>query len=174
MKTHTFLVGMLLVAFLFVAIAAQQTYALAILKFKVPKSVAADQTVTIVGTSMAPNSTNTNCNVQFQTNQGGYQPVTPLGPTGQNKYVNWSTTTAPLQGGQNSLEAQLLCFPAGSSTVPNLIKHLVHNVTTGVTAPAPTLPTATVSHHNSNNSATGVTTAQQPSPSPPNAPSVQQ
>jgi hypothetical protein len=173
-QTYTFFVGMLLVAaFLCAALVAQSTYALAILKFKVPKgTVPVNQSLTVVGMSMTPNSTNTNCNVQIQTNGAGYGPVTPTGPAGKDKYTNWTATTPPLRAGVNSIEAQLLCFPPGGST-PNLTKHLVHNVTASDTPSPIVSPSATKTHQESNKTATNL----QPKfeqPSSPNAPSVQQ
>ena len=80
---------LMMAAILFVIM--EQASAFAILKFKVPKPgvpVAAGQRLTITGTSMEPNGTATNCNVQLQTNQNGYKPTTPTGPPGPNKYMN--------------------------------------------------------------------------------------
>lgn len=167
MKQNTFLVGMLLVA-MFTAAVAQSTYALAILKFKVPKgTVPVNQPLTVTGMSMAPNSTNTNCNVQIQTNGAGYGPVTPTGPAGADKFTNWTATTSPLQAGVNSIEAQLLCFPPNGTT-PNLTKHLVHNVTASDT------PSPIVSSSHQSINATAAAPQHFEQPSSPNAPSVQQ
>lgn len=161
---------MLLVSAFVLAAATQTTYALAILKFKVPKgTVPVNQPLVVNGTSMAPNATHTNCNVQIQTNGAGYGPVTPTGPPGADKYTNWTATTAPLQAGLNSIEAQLLCFPPAGGG-PNLIKHLVHNVTASDTSSPIASPSTTpASHHKSNQNAT-----ETQQPSSPTAPSVQQ
>jgi hypothetical protein len=121
----------------------EQTSALAILKFDVPKPgvpVAAGQRLALTGTSMEPNATATNCNVQLQTNQNGYKPTTPTGPLGPNKYVNWTGQSDPLQAGLNHIEAQLTCFapsvnPAASNP-PSLLKHIVHNVTAVASVPS--------------------------------------
>lgn len=86
----------------------------------------ANHFVAVNGTSAPSNATHTNCNVQFQTNGHGYQPVTPKAP---NDYTKWTgVTNQMIKPGINSLEAQLQCFPPAGST-PNLVHHLVHNVT---------------------------------------------
>jgi len=143
------LVAVALALFLTFALPTQaQTHAaLSILKFTAPKgTLSAGSPVTVTGTSMQPNATKTNCNVQFQTNQAGYLPVTPQGPpTG--KYENWTATSAPLQHGLNILEAQLQCFAPGHlNGPPNLLKHLVHNVTalSSASASAPSASPSTV------------------------------
>lgn len=103
---------------------------LAYLRIDKPNSgdkIPAGQFLTVTGTSTASNATHTKCNVQLQINQGGYKPVTPLGPQGT--YTNWKgTTSEPVKVGANQVEGQLLCY-AANGTTPNLIKHLVHNFT---------------------------------------------
>jgi hypothetical protein len=130
-NTHILIMSVIAVALLMVAVEQEQTFALAILKFTVPKNaVAVGERLTVTGTSMAPNATAANCNVQLQTNQDGYQPVTGTGPAGPLHYVNWTGTTEPMIKGLNSIEAQLQCFPQGHTTgQDSLLKHLVHNVT---------------------------------------------
>lgn len=45
-------------------------------------------------------------------------------------YIKWTAvTTTPSRQGLNQIEAQLRCFPSGKVSTPNLITHLVHNVT---------------------------------------------
>ena len=46
------------------------------------QKVPAGSFLMVTGTSMPSNSTHTKCNVQVQTNQHGYKPVSPLGPAG--------------------------------------------------------------------------------------------
>src|SRR3984893_12081343 len=105
------------------------------------QKVPAGPFLTVTGTSMPSNATNTKCNVQLQTNQHGYKPVNPLGPAGT--YTTWKgATSEPVKVGVNQVEGQLLCFSANGT--PNLIKHLVHNFTgiqanTGIPI-VPTLP----------------------------------
>lgn len=134
-------ISIIALAFLMVAV-GEQTFALAILKFTVPKTtVAVGERLTVTGTSMAPNATATNCNVQLQTNQDGYQPVIGTGPAGPLKYVNWTGTTEPMLKGVNSIEAQLQCFPPGHTTgADSFLKHLVHNVTAVEGATSPSVP----------------------------------
>jgi hypothetical protein len=109
-----------------------------LLKIKYPDqnaTVAANNFIQINGTSAASNSTHTHCNVQLQINQDGYNPVKPNGAGGT--YTNWTATSREImKAGHNEIEAQLLCFPPGTpadtvtaGAAPNLIKHLVHNVT---------------------------------------------
>src|SRR5216684_8818653 len=102
----------------------------AYLKIFSPKQgqqVPAGSFLTVTGTSTPSNATHTKCNVQLQTNQNGYKPVSPLGPAGT--YTNWKgTTSEPVKVGANQVEGQLLCY-AADGTTPNLIKHLVHNFT---------------------------------------------
>jgi hypothetical protein len=105
--------------------------------------VPAGSLIAVRGTSAPPNATHTNCNVEVQTNQHGYSPASPQGTKGAGDYTRWTAiTTSPMQHGQNEIEAQLLCFPPGMVSSPNLIKHLVHNVT-GVQVVG--MPTATQS-----------------------------
>jgi hypothetical protein len=105
------------------------------------QKVPAGSFLAVTGTSMPSNATHTKCNVQVQTNQQGYKPVSPLGPAGT--YTTWKATTSePVKVGVNQVEGQLLCF--GVNGTPNLIKHIVHNFT-GIQANsglpiAPTLP----------------------------------
>ncbi len=57
----------------------------AYLKIFTPKQgqqVPAGSFLTVTGTSTPSNATHTKCNVQLQTNQNGYKPVSPLGPAG--------------------------------------------------------------------------------------------
>jgi hypothetical protein len=100
-----------------------------ILRFTTPnqgQKVPAGSFLTVTGTSMPSNATHTKCNVQLQTNQHGYKPVSPLGPAGT--YTTWKgATSEPVKVGVNQVEGQLLCF--GTNGTPNLIKHLVHNFT---------------------------------------------
>ena len=74
--------------------------------------------------------THTNCNVAVQINQQGFAQASAQGPKGAADYTKWTAiTTSPTQQGLNQIEVQLLCFPSEKLTTPNLIKHLVHNVT---------------------------------------------
>ena len=102
----------------------------AYLKILTPKkgqTVSAGSFLTVTGTSTPSNATHTKCNVQLQTNQHGYKPVIPLGPAGT--YTNWKgTTSEPVKVGSNQVEGQFMCFPP-TGTIPNFIKHLVHNFT---------------------------------------------
>jgi|SRR5947209_8773190 len=102
----------------------------AYLKIFTPKQgqqVAAGSFLAVTGTSTPSNATHTKCNVQLQTNQHGYKPVTPLGPGGT--YTNWKgTTSEPVKVGSNQVEGQFMCFPP-TGTTPNFIRHLVHNFT---------------------------------------------
>ena len=118
---------------------------LAYLKIFTPKQgqqVPAGQFLIVTGTSTPSNATHTKCNVQLQTNQHGYKPVTPLGPGGT--YTNWKgTTSEPVKVGSNQVEGQFMCFPP-TGTTPNFIRHLVHNFTgiqtnSGITT-APLVP----------------------------------
>ena len=116
----------------------------AYLKIFSPKQgqqVPAGSFLQVIGTSTPSNATHTRCNVQLQTNQNGYKPVSPLGPAGT--YTTWKgTTSEPVKVGVNHVEGQLLCF--GANGTPNLIKHFVRNFT-GIQANSgvpitPTLP----------------------------------
>jgi hypothetical protein len=102
----------------------------AYLKIFTPKQgqqVPAGSFLTVTGTSIPSNATHTKCNVQLQTNQHGYKPVSPLGPAGT--YTNWKgTTSEPVKVGQNQVEGQFQCF-APNTTTPNFTKHLVRNFT---------------------------------------------
>ncbi len=115
--------------------------AMAILRINTPiqgQKVPAGSFLTVTGTSMPSNATHTKCNVQLQTNQHGYKPVSPLGPVGT--YTTWKgATSEPVKVGVNQVEGQLLCF--ADNGTPNLIKHLVHNFT-GIQTNSgiPTLP----------------------------------
>ncbi len=103
-------------------------YAFGLLHFKPDKdaTVASNHFLSINGTSAPSNSTHINCTVSFQTNGHGYKPVKP---DVNGSYVKWNTITDEMmKSGTNVLEGQILCF-APSSTAPNLIHHLVHNVT---------------------------------------------
>jgi len=86
--------------------------------------------IAVGGTSAPSNATHTNCNVGIKINQHGFVQASPKGPKGAGDYTKWTAiTTSPTQRGLNQIEAQLLCFPPGKVSTPNLIKHLVHNVT---------------------------------------------
>jgi hypothetical protein len=102
----------------------------AYLKIFSPKQgqhVPAGNFLPVIGTSTPSNATHTKCNVQLQTNQHGYKPVQPLGPSGT--YTNWKgTTSEPVKAGINQVEGQFQCF-APNTTTPNFTKHLVHNFT---------------------------------------------
>jgi hypothetical protein len=66
----------------------------AYLKIFTPKQgqqVPAGSFLTVTGISTPSNATHTKCNVQLQTNQNGYKPVSPLGPAGT--YTNWKGTS---------------------------------------------------------------------------------
>ena len=118
----------------------------AYLKIFTPKQgqqVPAGSFLTVTGTSTPSNATHTKCNVQLQTNQHGYKPVSPLGPAGT--YTNWKgTTSEPVKVGQNQVEGQFQCF-APNTTTPNFTKHLVHNFT-GI-QPNPGIPTVPTLPH---------------------------
>src|SRR6266567_1271832 len=91
------------------------------------EKISAGSFLTVTGTAAPSNATHTKCNVQLQTNQNGYKPVSPLGPAGT--YTNWKgTTSEPVKVGQNQVEGQFQCF-APNTTTPNFTKHLVHNFT---------------------------------------------
>jgi hypothetical protein len=93
-------------------------------------TVPAGSLIAVSGTSAPPNATHSNCNVAVQINQHGYSPASPQGPRGAGDYTRWTAiSTNPMRHGPNEIEAQLLCFPPGVVSTPNLIKHLVHNVT---------------------------------------------
>ena len=112
-----------------ISILSLPTAMASILRINTPNQgqiVPAGSFLTVTGTSMPSNATNTKCNVQLQTNQLGYKPVSPLGPAGT--YTTWKgTTSEPVKVGVNHLEGQLLCFAANGT--PNLIKHFVRNFT---------------------------------------------
>lgn len=102
--------------------------------------VPAGTLIAVGGTSAPSNATHVNCNVAVQINQHGFVQASARGPKGTGDYTKWTAiTTTPTQLGLNQIEAQLLCFPLGKVSTPNLIKHLVHNVT-GL--PVAGLPTA--------------------------------
>jgi hypothetical protein len=93
-------------------------------------TVPAGSLIAVSGTSAPPNATHANCNVAVQINQQGYSPASPQGPKGAGDYTRWTAiSTSPMQHGLNEIEAQLLCFPPGVVSTPNLVKHLVHSVT---------------------------------------------
>ena len=100
--------------------------------------VPAGSFLAVTGTSMPSNATHTKCNIQLQTNQHWYRPVSPLGPA--ETYTTWKgATSEPVKAGANQVEGQLLCF--GANGAPNLIKHLVHNFTGIESNPGiPTVP----------------------------------
>jgi hypothetical protein len=104
-----------------------------LLSIKYPEQnldVPAGTLIAVGGTSAPSNATHTNCNVAVQINQHGFVQASPHGPKGSGDYTKWTAiTTTPTQQGLNQIEAQLLCFPLGKVSTPNLIKHLVHNVT---------------------------------------------
>src|SRR2546422_5183132 len=91
------------------------------------EKISAGSFLTVTGTAAPSNATHTKCNVQLQTNQNGYKPVSPLGPAGT--YTKWKgTTSEPVKVGANQVEGQFQCF-APNTTTPNFTKHLVHNFT---------------------------------------------
>jgi hypothetical protein len=93
-------------------------------------AVPAGSLIAVSGTSAPSNATHTNCNVAVQLNQHGYIRASPQGPKGVSDYTKWTAiSTSRIQQGLNQIEAQLLCYPPGIPSAPNLIKHLVHNVT---------------------------------------------
>jgi len=117
----------------------------AVLKFKVPKPgvfVPAGQPITIVGASMEPNATAQQCTVGLKTNVGSYASTQGTGPPGRS-YVNWTGQTEALKPGLNVIEAELICYHAGTGNV--IVKHVTHNVTAsligGPAAATSTLPT---------------------------------
>lgn len=104
-----------------------------LLTIKYPDSnvdVPAGSLIAVGGTSAPSNATHTNCNVGVQINQHGFVQASPRGPKGVGDYTKWTAiATPPTHLGINQIEAQLQCFPPGTVSTPNLIKHLVHNVT---------------------------------------------
>lgn len=123
-------------------LAAQESLAARqrVLAFHSPhENQTAGQPLTVTGTSLHPNATATNCVVQVQLNDQGYNFAIGQGPPDA-RYMNWTFTTTPLHTGKNLIEAQLWCFPLGhhlGTSTPSLIKHLTHNVNaTGVATPA--------------------------------------
>jgi hypothetical protein len=54
------------------------------------EKIPAGSFLTVTGTAAPSNATHTKCNVQLQTNQNAYKPVSPLGPAGT--YTNWNLT----------------------------------------------------------------------------------
>jgi len=117
--------------------------------------VPAGTLIAVSGTSAPSNTTRTNCNVGVQINQKGFVQATPQGPKGTGDYTKWTViTTSPTKQGVNEIEAQLLCFPPGNLSTPNLTKHLVHNVTAlqvvgmpSASQPSPSLPPSPSSKH---------------------------
>jgi hypothetical protein len=92
--------------------------------------VPAGSLIAVSGTSAPSNATHTNCNVGVQINQQGFTQASPQGAKGEGDYTKWTAVISnPTKQGLNQLEAQLLCFPPGKLSTPNLIKHLVHNIT---------------------------------------------
>jgi hypothetical protein len=92
--------------------------------------VPAGSLLAVSGTSAPSNATHTNCNVGVQINQQGFTQASPQGAKGEGDYSKWTAIVSnPTKQGLNQIEAQLLCFPPGELSTPNLIKHLVHNVT---------------------------------------------
>jgi hypothetical protein len=93
-------------------------------------NVPAGSLIAVRGTSAPSNATHTNCNVAVQINQHGYTHASPQGPKGAADYTKWTAiTSSRTQQGLNQIEAQLLCFPPGIVSTPNLMKHLTHNIT---------------------------------------------
>jgi hypothetical protein len=93
-------------------------------------AVPAGSLIAVSGTSAPSNATHTNCNVAVQLNQHGYVRASPQGSKGVSDYTKWTAiSTSRIQQGLNQIEAQLLCYPPGIASTPNLMKHLVHNVT---------------------------------------------
>lgn len=121
--------------------------------------------IAVSGTSAPSNTTRTNCNVGVQLNQNGFVQATPQGPKGAGDYTKWTAiTTSPTKQGINEIEAQLLCFPPGNLSTPNLTKHLVHNVTAlqvvgmpSASQPSPSSPPSPSSKHATSLPKTGST-----------------
>jgi len=121
--------------------------------------------IAVSGTSAPSNTTHTNCNVGVQINQNGFVQATPQGPKGAGDYTKWTViTSSPTKQGVNEIEAQLLCFPPGNLSTPNLTKHLVHNVTAlqvvgmpSASQPSPSLPPSQSSKHATLSPKTGST-----------------
>ena len=121
-----------------------------LLSIKYPKKnamVPAGCLLAVTGTSAPSNATHTNCNVGVRINLHGFMQASPQGPKGAGDYTKWTAITSnPTQQGPNLIEAQLLCFPPGKVSTPNLIKHLVHNVTgiqvVGMPTPAVSPPSS--------------------------------
>jgi hypothetical protein len=109
--------------------------------------VPAGSLIAASGTSSPSNATHTNCNVGVQINQQGFTQASPQGAKWVGDYAKWTAiVTNPTKQGLNQIEAQLLCFPPGKLSTPNLIKHLVHNVTgvlptSAQSPPKPSTPT---------------------------------
>ncbi len=140
-KQKTILLFAITVAIVLTISILSVSTAMAFLRINTPiqgQKVPAGSFLTVTGTSIPSNATHTKCNVQLQTNQHGYKPVSPLGPAGT--YTTWKgATSEPVKVGVNQVEGQLLCFAANGT--PNLIKHIVHNFT-GIQTNSgiPTLP----------------------------------
>ena len=130
MQNQKTILSLLTISIATVLISPIQTATAILLRISSPdqgEKIPAGSFLTVTGTAAPSNATHTKCNVQLQTNQNGYKPVSPLGPAGT--FTNWKgTTSEPVKVGANQVEGQLLCY-AANGTTPNLIKHLVHNFT---------------------------------------------
>jgi hypothetical protein len=109
------------------------------------------------GTSAPSNATHTNCNVGVQINQQGFTQTSSQDAKGVGDYTKWTAIiTNPTKQGLDQIEAQLLCFPPGKLSTPNLIKHLVHNVT-GVLPTSAQSPPPKIINTDSTNASFGKT-----------------
>jgi hypothetical protein len=122
-----------LLVFVLLGLGATGTGSASLLSIKYPNKnadVPTGSLIAVSGTSAPSNATHTNCNVAVQINQHGYTQASPLGPKGAADYTKWrAITSTRTQPGPNQIEAQLLCYPPGIVSTPNLMKHLTHNVT---------------------------------------------
>ncbi|HMH11043.1 MAG TPA: hypothetical protein VK553_10055 [Candidatus Nitrosopolaris rasttigaisensis] len=122
-----------LLVLVFLGLGAIGSGSASLLSIKYPDKnpdVPAGSLIAVSGTSAPSNATHTNCSVAVQINQHGYIGASPQGPKGVVDYTKWTAiSTSRIQQGLNQIEAQLLCYPPGIASTPNLMKHLVHNVT---------------------------------------------
>jgi len=122
-----------LLVLVFLGLGAIGSGSASLLSIKYPDKnpdVPAGSLIAVSGTSAPSNVTHTNCNVAVQINQHGYIGASPQGPKGVADYTKWTAiSTSRIQQGLNQIEAQLLCYPPGITSTPNLMKHLVHYVT---------------------------------------------
>jgi len=122
-----------LLVFVLVGLGATGSGSASLLSIKYPAKnadVPTGSLIAVSGTSAPPNATHTTCNVAVQINQHGYAQASPHGPKGAADYTKWAAiTSSRTQRGPNQIEAQLLCYPPGILSTPNLMKHLTRNVT---------------------------------------------